>query len=169
MTHEEIEAATERLNILDDSNRSYSMRDVARALIGEDSVPIRFSHTIAYLLQQADPDTHMVLPVDADGEYIHIGDEVCGYDHPKGGVYCHAIVNPRVIAVGDKFAYGNSKGWVLWSTLNVSHHHKLTVEDVLREFANEVYADADNEIHDRDFLCAKYAKKLREVMADDDR
>ena len=35
-----------------------------------------------------------------------------------------------------------------------------TVEDVLREFANEVYADADNEIRDRDYLCAKYAKRL---------
>lgn len=35
-----------------------------------------------------------------------------------------------------------------------------TVEDVLTEFADEVYADADNEIRDRDFLCAKYAKRL---------
>jgi len=40
------------------------------------------------------------------------------------------------------------------------HYHAQTVEDVLREFANEVYADADNEIRDRDFLCAKYAKRL---------
>ena len=42
-----------------------------------------------------------------------------------------------------------------------------TVEDVLREFANEVYADADNEIRDRDFLCAKYAKRLTLAEGED--
>ena len=39
--------------------------------------------------------------------------------------------------------------------------------DVLREFANEVYADADNEIRDRDFLCAKYAKRLTLAEGED--
>ena len=51
--------------------------------------------------------------------------------------------------------------WEHWLKKNESlFKPEPTVEDVLREFANEVYADADNEIRDRDFLCAKYAKRL---------
>lgn len=85
MTHEEIEAAIERLSTLDDDNHPYSMRDVAHAFIGEDAVPIRLSHTLAYLLQQADPDTHISLPLDADGIPLHVGDEV--YVRCKNATY----------------------------------------------------------------------------------
>ena len=52
--------------------------------------------------------------------------------------------------------------WEHWLKENESlFKPEPTVEDVLREFADEVYADADNEIRDRDFLCAKYAKRLK--------
>ena len=72
-------------------------------------------------------------------------------------------VHREVTGVGVECFYGWDEGNGRYSQFDVvcyRHHHAPTVEDVLREFANEVYADADNEIRDRDFLCAKYAKRL---------
>jgi len=58
--------------------------------------------------------------------------------------------------------------WEHWLKENESlFRPRPTVEDVLREFADEVYADADNEIRDRDFLCAKYAKRLTLAEGED--
>lgn len=97
------------------------------------------------------------LPVDADGEYIHIGDELDGYN--------------KTIEVVE-LRYGRS-GWVLISrdgngcadTFAFTHHHAPTVEDVLREFADEVWnrccegaTASDSGI---DELVAEYAAKLR--------
>lgn len=103
--------------------------------------------------------THVELPKDADGEYIHVGDVLDGYG--------------KTIEVVE-LRHGRS-GWVLISrdgngyadTFAFTHHHAPTVEDVLREFATEVYADADNEIRDRDYLCAKYAKRLTLAEVED--
>ena len=98
------------------------------------------------------------LPKDADGEPIRAGDVLDGYG--------------KTIEVVE-MRHGRS-GWVLISRDGNGYadtfaftHHAPTVEDVLREFANEVYADADNEIRDRDFLCAKYAKRLRLAEGED--
>ena len=71
------------------------------------------------------------LPVDADGEYIHAGDVLDGYG--------------KTIEVVE-LRYGRS-GWVLISrdgngyadTFAFTHHHAPTVEDVLREFTDEVW------------------------------
>ena len=91
------------------------------------------------------------MPLDADGEAIHAGDVLDGYG--------------KTIEVVE-LRHGRS-GWVLISRDGNGYadtfaftRHAPTVEDVLREFADEVYADADNEIRDRDYLCAKYAKRL---------
>lgn len=93
------------------------------------------------------------LPKDADGEAWHIGDRT------ESG--------QTIEAMGL-----NKHGWHFVGTVNeidpaIHRHHAPTVEDVLREFANEVYADADNEIRDRDFLCAKYAKRLTLAEGED--
>lgn len=84
--------------------------------------------------------------------------------------------------IGDRDEDGNvvtqlrltSAGWFIITDGNwpyrpkhKRHRHAPTVEDVLREFADEVYADADNEIRDRDFLCAKYAKRLTLAETED--
>ena len=74
-----------------------------------------------------DLTAYVKLPVDADGEVIHIGDVMDGYG--------------KTIEVVE-MRYGRS-GWVLISrdgngyadTFAFSHHHEPTVEDVLREFA----------------------------------
>ena len=91
------------------------------------------------------------LPLDADGEYIRAGDVLDGY--------CKTI---EVV----ELRHGRS-GWVLISrdgngyadTFAFAHHHAPTVEDVLREFADEVKRCCDTQD-----TIAEYAAKLREVV-----
>ena len=105
------------------------------------------------------------LPKDADGEYINIGDVM----ESKGSnlLFGESSFEVRSMRCDEC-------GWEVYDRLGdryapslLRHHHAPTVEDVLREFANEVYADADNEIRDRDFLCAKYAKRLTLAEVED--
>ena len=99
------------------------------------------------------------LPRDADGELIHVGDMMDGYN--------------KTIEVVE-LRYGRS-GWVLISrdgnayadTHAFTHHHAPTVEDVLRQFlgecesaANLGYDEVPQEVFD------DYATKLR--LAGDD-
>lgn len=71
------------------------------------------------------------LPKDAHGEYIRVGDTLDGYG--------------KTIEVVE-MRYGRG-GWVLISrdgsgyadTFAFTHHHAPTVEDVLREFADELW------------------------------
>ena len=105
--------------------------------------------------------THIELPKDADGEYIHIGDEVETIDF--GTVEVEGFVHHAVAF----YSYSKQPAYLCTTPANLCHHHAPTVEDVLREFADEVYADADNEIRDRDFLCAKYAKRLTLAEGED--
>ena len=101
------------------------------------------------------------LPLDADGKPINIGDVM---EWPDGETF-------EVVGIGQgTLFYVDGDGGALadWTHASTKrHHHAPTVEDVLREFANEVYADADNEIRDRDFLCAKYAKRLTLAESED--
>ena len=74
----------------------------------------------------------MTFPRDADGKAIRIGDELCCYGYPKGGVRCKAIVNERTILAGtDDESYHD---WLMWDAWSCRHYHKPTVEEVLREF-----------------------------------
>lgn len=110
--------------------------------------------------------THIELPKDANGEPIHIGDKVtCGRSvwevtgfRLTGGFWgiCCTIFN-------DQGGIGTN----VYPPSDLHHYHTPTVEDVLREFADEVYADTENEIRDRDFLCAKYAKRLKLAESED--
>lgn len=102
------------------------------------------------------------LPKDRDGEYIHIGDVM---EWPT------TRETFEVVGIGDGtlFYIDNGSEQADWTGATTKrHYHAPTVEDVLREFANEVYADADNEIRDRDFLCAKYAKRLKLAEGEDE-
>lgn len=114
---------------------------IQQALMGEGSVPAT-DENMAEL-------GWVRLPLDADGVPIRIGDVIAYKDNTKPKEVV-ALVPPSVVMVEDGPRYANM----------CRHYHAPTVEDVLREFADEVYADADNEIRDRDFLCAKYAKRL---------
>lgn len=87
------------------------------------------------------------LPLDADGVPIHAGDMLDGYG--------------KTIEVVE-MRYGRS-GWVIVSRNGnayadcaaFSHHYATTVEDVLREFADEVQRCCDTED-----TIAEYAARL---------
>ena len=97
------------------------------------------------------------LPVDADGEYIHVGDTLDGYG--------------KTIEVVE-MRYGRS-GWVLISrdgngyadTFAFTHHHEPTVETTLQEMLEQAvgYSDAHTTVALN--AIAEYSAKLR--LADD--
>lgn len=113
-------------------------------------------------------ERYVELPVDADGEAIHIGDVLYGYGKSI------TVVSMRL----------EGFGWVLISEQGggfhdchaFTHYHAPTVEDVLREFAQEMNEnlgmykgeaiDAD-EWRDADAkTITEYAAKLR--LAEED-
>ena len=153
MTSDEIKAAIDRLQVLTDT-------DIVTALTGEYSwTDKRTREHLIDLLRQADPDSHMILPEDADGVPIHEGDTM-EFDSGKR-------VEVEAVSRGGFFYY-TYDGEAKWTdATNKRHYHKPTVEDVLTEMANEVYDDAVNTVRDRDAIVARYTAKLREVMDND--
>jgi hypothetical protein len=172
MTHEEIVAAIERLReLLACSNRTTGS-EIVGAIVGYLNTDDACDKLIE-LLEQADPDTHRKLPVDANGEYIHIGDELCGYGRPDGGVYCKAT-NGYMVFVGEDGECAPDQ-WMVWDPDNCAHYHRLTVEDVLVDYYEECrlrtlelgfVTNEDKEKVRRD-IAATFANKIREVMAEE--
>ncbi len=158
MTHEEIEAAIERLE--KHSKEDHSVHAVlCRLMDSRGWLTSELRGTFISLLRQADPDTHMELPKDADGEYIHIGDELVS-NHSKKKIVVTRLQYSRehawMVGGADK---DDLSEYGLYAPCETRHYHKPTVEDVLREFVNEwVEADSEGDIF------AEYAAKIREVM-----
>ena len=98
-----------------------------------------------------------LLPRDADGEPIHVGDVM---DYLEA---LHPDV-PARFKVQDMFYCGNGK-WHLraypatYDPMKCRHHHAPTVEDVLREFG-DWYAHTKGGC-DEDGIIAEYAAKLQ--------
>lgn len=161
MIHGEIEAAIERLRKLSHGARTYTALEVVRAVIPDGL----WTDGLIDLLEQADPDTHMELPRDADGVPIHIGDELwCYGGYPNGGVYCMAINGRNAILVAE---VGMSyKDMLLWDPKNCRHYHKPTVEDVLREMFEKAVGFSDAHTTVALNAIAEYADKLRELLVD---
>jgi len=100
------------------------------------------------------------LPVDADGVPIHVGDVM-------ENIVCPSV-HHEVTGVGVECFYGWDDGNGRYSQFDVAcyrRHHAPTVEDVLREFVDEVWnrccegaTASDSGI---DELVAEYAAKLR--------
>lgn len=102
---------------------------------------------------EADRDAKWVkLPVDADGKYIRIGDEMETLISPFAGEHCAV---EYLILLAD--------GWEVDGDAPTSmrHYHKPTVEDVLTEFGIDWEHESDCE--DRAALLKEYAAKLRLV------
>lgn len=100
------------------------------------------------------------LPVDADGEVIHIGD-VMDTEH-FGTVEVEGFVH-RSVAF---YNYSEQPAYLCTIPANLCHHHhEPTVEDVLREFVDEFNRD-DTELCD-DEIIERFAEKLREVVEHD--
>ena len=91
------------------------------------------------------------LPVDADGEYIHVGDVL------TDGEYTFRVDELAVFGDGS-WSIRNEDGNA-WAACDVTHHHTPTVEDVLREFALAVCKDDALTI--RKDVVDEYAAKLQ--------
>ena len=110
--------------------------------------------------QQRFIDEHyQLLPKDADGECIHVGDVM---EWPDGETF-------DVIGIGDGVLFytesecGGPAEWT--GASNKRHHHAPTVEDVLTEFGIDWEHESDCE--DRAALLKEYASKLRLVEGED--
>ena len=109
-------------------------------------------------------DASVLLPVDADGEVIHIGDEMelVSYDED------YRPVIRTVDAVGEQvfFAWSKPSGrYAQYEACAYRHYHAPTVEDVLTEFGIDWEHESDCE--DRAALLKEYAAKLRLAEGED--
>lgn len=101
------------------------------------------------------------LPLDADGVPIRVGDVMEG-TCPSG-----KHVNGTVNAIGDGVFWLSNVQFSLKPNY-MHHHHAPTVEDVLREFANQFAPEATT-LSDQDFdeIISEYAAKLRLAEGED--
>ena len=94
---------------------------------------------------------YMPYPLDVDGMPIHVGDVM-------ENIVCPSV-HREVTGVGVECFYGWDDGNGRYSQFDVvcyRHHHAPTVEDMLREFADEVQRCCDTSD-----TIAEYAAKLR--------
>lgn len=120
-----------------------------------DRIDIAHKHAIGYV-DDRDPETMaengwVRLPVDADGEYIRIGDVMEWPDTSTA----------EVVGIGDGtfFYVEDGEDAAEWSCANDKiHYHAPTVEDVLREFVDALDIDR---CEDFNATIAEFAAKLR--------
>ena len=99
------------------------------------------------------------LPVDAEGECIHVGD-VMEWVDIEGTV--EVVCTVDAVGVDCFFAWDAANCRYAQKHANAyRHHHAPTVEDVLREFADRVCNSGHQWGLDADTTIAEYAAKLR--------
>lgn len=112
-------------------------------------------------------DASVLLPVDADGVPIRVGDKV----YQVGGGWVYTVKSITLYPDNTTVTFECEHGFGSDSAHNVRHYHEPTVEDLLREFAEKMnenigmytseaidadeWRDADNK------TIAEYAAKLR--------
>lgn len=158
MTSDEIRAAIHRVG----NALGRTIDEVVEALCDRPVNGCVLRGKLIDLLRQADPETHMELPRDRDGVPIHIGDEMdCGEHFGVQEVegFIHGAV---AFTACDPFTVCDPQpARICTCPAHMTHHyHKLTVEDVLREYGDEVRRCCDTED-----TITEYAAKLREVIA----
>ena len=109
--------------------------------------------------QQRFIDEHyQLLPVDADGETIHVGDVMEWVRYKDDDPTIVRTVSG--IGNGVFFAWSDEQGrYAQYEARAYRHYHAPTVEDVLREFG-DWYAHTKGGC-DEDGIIAEYAAKLR--------
>lgn len=100
-------------------------------------------------------DEYVRLPKGADGEVIHIGDEL---DDSLSRSFAPKRVKMLMLE-DDEWALNFGSGWCSMRNHEWRHHHGPTVEDVLREFADG-WSFARRTGHGDGYL-ASFAAKLR--------
>ena len=118
-----------------------------------------------------DVSGYVELPKDADGEYIHVGDVMEGFDkHDSlkkvmGKVITVRFEADELVDVAVQAWNGDGKSWrraYLDPDASVyRHHHEPTVEDVLSEFASKVCNSGHQWGLDAADTIAEYAARLQ--------
>lgn len=103
------------------------------------------------------------LPKDANGEVIHMGDEV--YQVEGGWVY--TVESIRFYPDNTTVTFSCKHGFGCDSAHNVRHYHAPTVEDVLREFADIVRKERVELATISEDTIAEYAARLRLAEGED--
>ena len=116
------------------------------------------SHEVLEQAMDELSDEWVKLPVDADGEPIHIGDVVI-YDHD--GVRTGTPETVKWIAMGETEVHISTDRTSYAKPSVLRHYHAPTVEDVLREFADRVCNSGHQWGLDAADVIAEYAAKLR--------
>jgi hypothetical protein len=98
-------------------------------------------------------DASVLLPVDADGEYIHMGDRMENGELVVRIVLTDGSWEPTVYTASTPNQLHEHY------CHNIRHYHAPTVEDVLREFAVEVCGEPALTI--RSGVVEEYASRLR--------
>jgi hypothetical protein len=118
----------------------------------------RITHNLTDALHKQEDATReldeksVLLPMDADGEAIHVGDTL------TDGEYTFRVCELVQFADGS-WSIRNECGNA-WAACDVTHHHKPTVEDVLREFSCVLMGKREFD-GDVTKAVAEYAKRLR--------
>lgn len=113
-------------------------------------------------------ERYVELQVDADGEYIHVGDVMVS---PFGNVYEVEGILP------DRYLVLKGDDWLTIDAAGSHHHHAPTVEDVLDEIVDKANsigcAYASNDMSGYEMMdalkaiVAEYAKRLKLAEGED--
>lgn len=117
------------------------------------SCGINFHGSIADEIEAEIAERYMLLPVDADGVPIHVGDTI---EYPNGK---RDVV--RFITVNDNMPTFNERGWV---ASKCRHIKPRTIEDVLTDLVNEVARQGHQIGLTGHELTMRYADEIRELM-----
>lgn len=102
---------------------------------------------------------YMLLPVDADGVPIHVGDELRGYGFPDSGAIVKALNGTMVIVGRLEGGENYAKSGLLWSASETRHVKPRTLEDMMTEY-EELAANQNV----KDYF--KVSKELRTIQSE---
>lgn len=160
MTEDKIQEAIERLKAINAECKS--IYDVVDAYMGKEIAcamdAITFRDALIELLETARDS--IPLPKDKNGETIHMDDmmESCGYRYPIRRLFYFSDKGCWRVG-GSSIDPMSLTG--LYAPEVLRHYHEPTIDDVLREFADKVYATHYVGMHmSIDEIIEAYAKRL---------
>ena len=101
-------------------------------------------------------ERYMLLPVDADGVPIRVGDELFNKNKPTDAYKVTAIADNGYIRIYHDTAHIHSS--------QCRHVKPDTLKELLEEFTDALNSPAEDDGRD---LCAEYAERIRELVGGD--
>ena len=158
MTSEEIKAAIHRVG----NTMGHTIDEVIEALCNRPVNGCILRGKLIELLRQADPDTHIKRPLDADGVPIHIGDKVES-DHREDGTVVGIEYYKGVgVLIAVRSRNWDTPSWC--DPKEYRHHHEPTVSEILDELEGMRGTGDYESVVTR---AAELAGTLRELLADE--